>query len=102
MQSFPNPTRGGVSGNALLRLALHTEQRCEKITGVTLLSAVLGIVYRAIANFLSKEAGISEAPAQSGAVRLIQRFGSALNLNLHCHRLFLDGVYSTTGSGPRL
>ena len=58
------------------------------------ISSVLGIVYRAIANFLSKEAGISEAPAQTGAVRLIQRFGSALNL-------FLDGVYSTTESGPR-
>ena len=64
------------------------------------ISSVLGIVYRAIANFLSKEAGISEAPAQTGAVTLIQRFGSALNLNLHCHRLFLDGVYSTTESGP--
>lgn len=24
---------------------------------------------------------------------LIQRFGSALNLNLHFHMLFLDGVY---------
>ena len=28
---------------------------------------------------------------------LIQRFGSALNLNIHCHILFLDGVYVTTG-----
>lgn len=26
-------------------------------------------------------------------VTLIQRFGSALNLNLHFHMLFLDGVY---------
>jgi len=24
---------------------------------------------------------------------LIQRFGSALNLNIHFHMLFLDGVY---------
>ncbi|MEX5147036.1 MULTISPECIES: transposase, partial [Enterobacteriaceae] len=24
---------------------------------------------------------------------LIQRFGSALNLNVHFHMLFLDGVY---------
>jgi len=30
---------------------------------------------------------------QFGAVTLIQRFGSALNLNIHLHRLFLDGVY---------
>jgi hypothetical protein len=26
-------------------------------------------------------------------VTLIQRFGSALNLNIHFHMLFLDGVY---------
>ena len=26
---------------------------------------------------------------------LIQRFGSALNLNIHFHMLFLDGVYSS-------
>ena len=44
---------------------------------------------------------IPDRPAQSGAVTLIQRFGSALNLTLHCHRLVLDGVYSPTGSGPR-
>ena len=37
---------------------------------------VLGIVYRAI------------------ETRLIQRFGSALNLNIHFHMLFLDGVYA--------
>ncbi|ROO22377.1 transposase, partial [Salinisphaera orenii YIM 95161] len=30
---------------------------------------------------------------KTGAVTLIQRFGSALNLNLHFHMLFLDGVY---------
>ena len=28
-----------------------------------------------------------------GAVTLIQRFGGALNLNIHFHMLFLDGVY---------
>ena len=30
---------------------------------------------------------------QAGAVTLNQRFGSALNLNIHFHMLFLDGVY---------
>ena len=30
---------------------------------------------------------------KTGAVTLIQRFGSALNLNVHFHMLFLDGVY---------
>ena len=35
--------------------------------------------------------------AQSGAVTLIQRFGSALNLNPHFHMLYLNGVYDATG-----
>lgn len=37
----------------------------------------------------------TEKPQKSlpGAVTLIQRFGSALNLNIHFDMLFLDGVY---------
>lgn len=31
---------------------------------------------------------------QRGAITVIQRFGSALNLNLHIHSLVLDGVYT--------
>ncbi len=54
---------------------------------------VLGIVYRCIATYLVKKAGFSRRTAQAGAVTLIQRFGSALNLNVHFHMLFLDGVY---------
>jgi hypothetical protein len=34
---------------------------------------------------------------QCGAVTFIQRFGSALNLNLHFHTLALDGVYTDDG-----
>jgi hypothetical protein len=30
---------------------------------------------------------------QTGAITFVQRFGSSLNLNLHFHTLFLDGVY---------
>ena len=41
---------------------------------------VLGIVYRCIATQLIKKAGFSRRTAQIGAVTLIQRFGSALNL----------------------
>ena len=45
------------------------------------------------ATHLIKKAGFSRKTAQTGAVTLIQRFGSALNLNIHFHMLFLDGVY---------
>ena len=58
-----------------------------------IMSHVLGIVYRCIATHLCKKAGFSRKVAQTGAVTLIQRFGSALNLNVHFHMLFLDGVY---------
>jgi hypothetical protein len=59
------------------------------------LSKVLGIVYRAISACLIKKAGLTKKKAKTGAVTLIQRFGSALNLNIHFHMLFLDGVYIT-------
>ena len=54
---------------------------------------VLGIVNRVITTHLVKKAGYSKKTARTGAVTLIQRFGSALNLNIHFHMLFLDGVY---------
>ena len=68
-------------------------------TDPAVMGQVLGIVTRAIASHLIKAAGYHHATAQTGAVTLIQRFGSALNLNLHFHRLFLDGIYVTTGEG---
>ena len=58
------------------------------------MTGVLGIVCRAIATHLSHKAGLTKPAAQTGAVTLIQRFGSALNLNIHFHMLFLDGVYT--------
>lgn len=58
-----------------------------------IMGQVLGIVYRVIAMHLVKKAGLTHQTARTGAVTLIQRFGSALNLNIHFHMLFLDGVY---------
>ena len=37
--------------------------------------------------------------APNGAVSLIQRFGSAANLNIHLHCLVLDGVYRRSAEG---
>ncbi len=54
---------------------------------------VLGIVFRVISMHLVKKAAYSKKTARTGAVTLIQQFGSALNLNIHFHMLFLDGVY---------
>ena len=46
------------------------------------------------------QAGFTGDIAQTGAVTLIQRFGSALNLNIHFPMLFLDGVYHLTEGSP--
>jgi len=62
------------------------------------LTLVLGVVYRAIARHLINQAGLARATGATGAVTLVQRFGSALNLNIHFHMLFLDGVYLTEGA----
>jgi hypothetical protein len=65
-----------------------------------LLPPVLQVIHRAISTFLIKQAGVTHAQAQTGAVTLIQRFGSAANLNIHLHCLVLDGVYRLTGGVP--
>ncbi len=54
-----------------------------------IMGQVLGIDYRVIAGHLIKKAGFTCKKARTGAVALIQRFGSAL----HLHTLFPDGVY---------
>jgi len=64
-----------------------------------LMSRVLGIVYRTLAASLIKKAGHTHRTAKTGAVTLIQRFGSALNLNIHFHMLFLDGVFTQNQTG---
>lgn len=64
------------------------------------MSRVLGIVYRAIETHLIQQAGCTRATAKTGAGTLIQRFGGALNLNIHFHMLFLDGVYVIDGEKP--
>ena len=61
-----------------------------------LITPVLRMVHRAINSHLIKQAGIERRHAATGAVTLIQRFGSAANLNIHLHALAFDGVYQTT------
>lgn len=46
-----------------------------------------------------QKAEFTRKTSQTGAVTLIQRFGSSLNLNVHFHMLFVDGVYTTTPWG---
>ncbi len=64
-----------------------------------LVTPVLQVVHRVITRFLLDQAGLKSAQADSGAVTLIQRFGSAANLNIHLHCLVLDGVYRCGADG---
>jgi hypothetical protein len=64
------------------------------------LSRCLAVIIRAIETDLIHRAGLTRASgAQTGIVTLIQRFGSALNLNIHLHMIALDGVYTVGKSG---
>jgi len=66
------------------------------------MNGALRIVIRAISAHLISKSGLGQAQAQTGSVTLIQRFGGALNLNIHFHMIFLDGVYDVRRHGrPR-
>jgi hypothetical protein len=64
--------------------------------------AVTGVFVRAVLGYLRRRARQQGAPGgRGGAVAIVQRFGSALNLNVHVHALVLDGVY-VEGDGGTL
>ena len=62
--------------------------------------AVVAVFVRAVLGLLrarARHAGVADG--RGGAVAVLQRFGGALNLNLHVHALVLDGVFAKDGSG---
>lgn len=64
-----------------------------------IMGKVLGIVYRTLATHLMRRAGYTITEAHTDAVTLIRRFGSALKLNIHFHKWFIDGVYVDSVNG---
>jgi hypothetical protein len=58
------------------------------------LSKVMQIIHRGISTHIVNKAEFTNKQAKTGAVTLIQRFGSAINLNIHFHMLFLEGAIS--------
>jgi len=66
----------------------------------TLCRAVSGVFVRVVLGFSRRRARRAGAHGgRGGAVAIIQRFGSALNLNVHVHALVLDGVYVEDDTG---
>jgi ribosomal protein S27E len=78
-------------------LSLPHALRFLLATNPAALTLVLGTAYRTISDSLLRRAELTRTTGHAGAVTLVQRFGSALNLNIHFHMLFLDGVYRTEG-----
>jgi len=66
-----------------------------------LTSALLGLFVRTVFASLRQRARLrgGRHDAQCGAVTFVQRFGDALNLNVHFHSLVLDGVYARDSKG---
>ena len=55
---------------------------------------VRGVLVRAVSGFYERTAAREGVPRpRAGAVAFVQRFDSALRLNVHFHVLWLDGVY---------
>ena len=59
------------------------------------LSRILRVVTRALSSAVVRRAGLRRGDgAQNPTITFIQRYGSALNLNVHCHLLVPDGAYT--------
>ena len=76
-------------------LSVPWSLRYQLAFDAALCTEVLAVFMRVIFGWLkstAKNQGLRDA--QGGAITVVQRFGSSLNLNLHLHSLVLDGVYT--------
>ena len=74
-------------------LSLPYRMRYQLAWNHDLCRGVVAVFARAVLGFL-RARGSSAADGRGGAVAVIQRFGGALNLNVHVHALVLDGVFA--------
>ncbi|MBW1833175.1 MAG: transposase zinc-binding domain-containing protein [Deltaproteobacteria bacterium] len=75
-------------------LSLPFELRYRLAWDHELCRAVLAVYARALLGFYRKRAkGPVHPEGRTGTVTVIQRFGGALNLNVHFHTLAVDGVF---------
>jgi hypothetical protein len=64
--------------------------------------AVAGVYVRAVVGWLRNRARRpGRAGGRGGAVVIVQRFGAALNLNVHLHALVPDGIFVDAGARAR-
>jgi hypothetical protein len=64
--------------------------------------AVVGVSVRTVLGFLRHVAHLTGVvDGRGGAVAIVQRFGGAMNLNIHGHALVIDGVFARDGADVR-
>jgi hypothetical protein len=81
-------------------LSMPYKHRLILSSNIELLRSVLAVYHRAISSFYKKKAKrLNLQGPQSGAISVVQRFGGALNLNVHFHTLFIDGVFHQNANG---
>ncbi len=81
-------------------LSLPFELRYRLAWDHALCRAVLAVYTRALLGFYRKRAKASgHRDGRTGTVTVIQRFGGALNLNVHFHTLAVDGVFVREPNG---
>ena len=82
-------------------LSLPFELRTRLAWDHKLCRSVLAIFIDRLLGFLTQKAGAGQrrGQARSGVVTVIQRAGSAGNLNVHFHTLALDGAFSLGSRG---
>ena len=81
-------------------LSLPYELRGLLAAKAPVLSCVLRLFLRMVTAWYeraAKQAGL--ASAKTGAIAFPQRFGGSLNLNVHFHVVFLDGVFAKDNDG---
>jgi hypothetical protein len=62
--------------------------------------AVVGVFVRAVLGSLRQRARrVGAVDGRGGGIAIVQRFGAALNLNVHVHALIMDGVFVSDGVG---
>jgi hypothetical protein len=64
--------------------------------------AVVGVAVRTVLGYLRHVARLTGVvDGRGGAVAIVQRFGGAMNLNVHSHALVIDGVFARDGADVR-
>ncbi len=97
-----SPGRPRLAGRAGAQFALSLPYELRLLAAFK--ADVLGALARIFVNQVfanyrarAKRAGIEKG--ECGAITFVQRFGGSLNLNVHFHTVFIDGIFTRDGSG---